>query len=441
VIIWTFCSGIGAPEAAMPHWHHALACEIEAFPRAVLMERLGFRDEQGADSRLYADMTTFDAAEAVLEGVPLPDVIVAGTPCQAFSIAGARKGLEDARGNLTMRLVEIYHDTIELARAAGRRPPVLLWENVPGALSDNTNAIGCFMGALVGGDAPLPRPADGSWPSAGMAAGPRARLAWRILDAQYFGLAQRRRRVFVVVDPGAGCDPAAVLFERQGLQRHPPSREEPGQVSPTIPARSLGGGGLGTDFDCDGGLIPSTGEVAHCLNAVGMRRQDFETETLVTCKTGDTAHALTGEGHDAREDGTGRGTPIIAFHNRQDPNPSGDITHTRGAQDNGMAVAFTQNSRDEVHLQGDGDICGAISAATGMNQTTYMATTYDVRRLTPRECERLQGFPDDWTAICWRGKPADQCPDGPRYKALGNSMAVPVLRWIMDRIEREMRGE
>lgn len=102
----------------------------------------------------------------------------------------------------------------------------------------------------------------------------------------------------------------------------------------------------------------------------------------------------------------------------------------------GDPVAFAQNTRDEVrYVNGDGAISGALAANPGMKQTSYVKEGPVVRRLTPRECERLQGMPDDWTRIPYRGKPADDCPDGPRYKAIGNSMAVPVMRWIGQRID------
>lgn len=104
-------------------------------------------------------------------------------------------------------------------------------------------------------------------------------------------------------------------------------------------------------------------------------------------------------------------------------------------------TAFAQNSRDEVRIQGDGTLSGALAASPGMKQTTYLASEKVVRRLTPRECERLQGFPDDWTLIPYKGKPAEECPDGPRYKAIGNSMAVPVMRWIGERITANVSDE
>ena len=138
--------------------------------------------------------------------------------------------------------------------------------------------------------------------------------------------------------------------------------------------------------------------------------------------------------HDASEDGTGRGTPIVAFHNRQDPDVSGEVTHPIGEQDNGMGVAFAQNQRQEVRTLEVAGALGAIRRGDAKNET-LLQHSMTVRRLVPTECEALQGFPNDYTRIPWRGKPVENCPDGPRYKALGNSWAVNCARWIGRRIE------
>lgn len=217
-------------------------------------------------------------------------------------------------------------------------------------------------------------------------------------------------------------------------------RREPGKrVAPTIASRPTGGGGLGTDFDLDGGLITSTGNVAHCLNAGGMGRQDFETETMI-------AHTLKGEGFDASEDGTGRGTPIVPVHaiqagalrenSKSGPDGVGvqeGISYTLEARSEVQAVAFDMRGRDGgSQFEGPHDTAN-IRAASGGSSKSYVAQEWAVRRLTPKECERLQGFPDGFTDVPWRGK--DTAPDGPRYKSLGNSMAVNVMRWIGRRIE------
>lgn len=441
------CSGI---EAATVAWHSLgwtpfAFAEIEKFPSAVLSHHYPHVPNLG-------DMTKFkDWPDAAI------DLLVGGTPCQSFSVAGLRKGLADPRGNLALTylgLVDRY------------RPEWIIWENVPGVLSSSG---GRDFGAFLGGLAEL-----------------GYGFAYRVLDAQYvrvdgFGRAvpQRRRRVFVVGHLGNWRRAAAVLFERESLSWDSAPRREAGErVAPTISARPTGGGGLGADFDCDGGLVTSTGNVAHCLNAGGMGRLDYETETMV-------AHALRGEGFDASEDGTGRGTPIVPVHAIQagalrenhESGPDGvgvqaDLAYTLEARAEVQAIAFDCKAsgrngfavgeisptlramgHKETHQNAGGQVAVAfdmrgreggsqfegphdtanIRAASGGSSRSYVAQQWAVRRLTPRECERLQGFPDGYTDVPWRGK--DHAPDGPRYKAIGNSMAVNVMRWIGTRIQ------
>lgn len=394
------CSGI---EAATVAWHplgftaHAYA-EIDAFPAAVLRHHYPHTPN-------YGDMTTFkDWPDATV------DVLVGGTPCQSFSVAGLRKGLADPRGNLALTY---------LALADRYRPRWVVWENVPGVLSSND---GRDFGAFVGGLAQL-----------GYLGG------YRVLDAQYFGLAQRRARVFVVGHLGDWRRAAAVLFERESLSGHPaPCREAGERVAPTLAGCSNGGGpnGPGRDVDTCDSLI---------------------------------AHALRADGFDASEDGTGRGTPIvpigysetgqgwwteglaglraepggtpeniIAFSVKDHGADAGELaptlragTHDKSHANGGVmpAVAFHNNlARDGG--KGEHERTGPLKAV-GTKDPTLMMRGMQVRRLTPKECERLQGFPDDYTLISYRGKPAK---DGPRYKALGNSMAVPVMRWIGERM-------
>ena len=433
-------------------WTPAFFSEIEKFPSAVLAHRYGSNLPGDAPSTNgvpnLGDMTKFQEWDdhAI-------ELLVGGTPCQSFSVAGLRAGLADPRGNLMLTY---------LAIAARYQPRWLVWENVPGVLSSNSGRdFGTFLtglGELGYG------------------------FAYRVLDAQFcrahgheWAVPQRRRRVFVVGYLGDWRRAAAVLFDTSSLRGDSPPRREAGQrVAPTISARTKGGGGLGTDFDLDGGLISSTGNVAHCLNAGGMGRQDYETETMV-------AHALRAGGFDASEDGTGRGTPLIPVA------PPVAVTLTRGAESSGKGGYAGRRQEDDSNLVAEpivmmergradgpqletrqdgtanailtpnggrgglGVGAVAFNPKAGGNPTigksylddgsTYTLDTdctsvavqqaWAVRRLTPRECERLQGFPDDFTAIPHRGKPA---ADGPRYKALGNSMAVNVMRVIGERI-------
>ncbi len=358
----TLCSGIAAPETAKRNIDWRWCAEIEPFPSAVLAERFGHPNLGG--------MTAPDFIDRALAYGPI-DLLVAGTPCQSFSVAGLRGGLNDSRGNLTLRFVEI---------ADAINPRFLLWENVPGVLSDATNAFGYLLGALAGHDTALVPGRGQRWTNAGLVDGPRRRVAWRVQDAQYHGLAQRRERVFVVACPRNGADPAEVLFEREGVQRHSAPRREAGESA----TAGVGSGftpsshgcyreGIGTlrrnGGDLGGGseaLIPA---VSMCLNGGAMRRIDGESETFIAA-TLDTSY--------------------------------GRLANLR--------------------------------AASGGSSRSYAATAMAVRRLTPVECARLQGFPDNHTAIHYRGKLA---ADGPQYKAYGNSMAVPVIRWIIDRIEAQ----
>lgn len=371
------CSGIEAASVAWHSlgWRPEFYSEIDAFPCSLLAHYY-------ADVPNLGDMTRFkEWPDAAI------DVLVGGTPCQAFSVAGLRKGMADPRGNLALTYIEI---------AARYRPDWILWENVPGVLSlDGGRAFGSILGGL--GELGY------GW-------------AYRVLDAQYFDLAQRRPRTFVVASARGWASAAAVLFERESLQGNSaPSRETRKDVAPTIAARTTGGGGFGTDFDLDGGLI------ARCVTAREGSRLDFETETLI-------AHTLSAEGCDAS--GPDRGTPIIAAPLSAGNNANSNAAGRRREDDFNLVAAFAQNSRDEVIEK---PIADSLKSGGGKPGQSYPAVRdgMAVRRLTPRECERLQGFPDDYTLIPYRGKPAT---DTPRYKALGNSMPVPVMRWLGQRI-------
>jgi len=407
------CSGI---EAASVAWHPlgwvpVAFAEIERFPSAVLAHHY-----PGVPN--WGDMTRYQEWPDVAV-----DVVVGGTPCQSFSVAGLRAGLADPRGNLAL---------VFLAVVDRYRPRWVVWENVPGVRSASD---GRDFGAFLGGLAEL----GYGW-------------AYRSLDAQYFGLAQRRERVFVVAHRGDWRPPAAVLFEPESLSGDSAPRRDTGEgTAPTLASRPTGGGGLGTDFDCDGGLIHLPEIVPQAMSAKWAKGPSGpsgdECANLVT-------HALQADGFDASEDGTGRGTPLVV-----DTLTSNGDAHSGYRDEKGLVAVDLQQVTSQVNrsqptpesppLTTHGTVVAVRTANTGANGhgvATEVAHTLDgakgqaladpgntlnpqmaVRRLTPRECERLQGFPDDYTLVPYRGKPT---ADGPRYKALGNSMAVPVMRWL-----------
>lgn len=445
------CSGIEAASKAWEPlgWKPAWFSEIEPFPSSVLAYHWPEVTNLG-------DMTKI--ADAVRAGeVEAPDVLAGGTPCQAFSIAGLREGLSDDRGQLTLSYVELANAIDAKRRERGEPEAIIVWENVPGVLSSKDNAFGCFLAGLAGESSEL-QPAGGKWTHAGCVSGPERVIAWRVLDAQFFGVAQRRRRVFVVASARKGFDPAAVLFELDSVRRDSAPRRETQKAVAALTARGVGTCGADDNQAQAGHLIAQ-------------------------CASGDISHTLKGEGFDGSEDGTGRGTPVIAFgggntsgnidvaacltakgqridfevetfavHGTQDPDTNRELAHTLGrnnGQENAIVTEpFTlairgRSEGSTVEVRNDGTANALLTPNGGRAGMGVGAIGWgmQVRRLTPIECERLQGFPDNHTLIGWRGKDATECPDGPRYKAIGNSMAVPVMRWIGERIAAALPAE
>ena len=533
-------SGIEAASTAWADlgWECVGFSEIEAFPCEVLAQR-----HPGV--RNLGDVTKITEADILSLGHI--DLVVFGSPCQDLSVAGKRKGLDGARSGLFFTALRI----VEWAREWGDCR-FALWENVPGAFSSNAGRDFAAVVDALAGVADTPVPPKG-WGTEGCAVGHQAMVEWATLDAQWFGVAQRRRRVFAIADFGDWQRRPPILLEPESMRGDTaPSRETGKSVAGSLSARTKGGGGLGTDFECGGGLVPerrpvltqdvmptmrsgasanggpghgarsgdskdeyivpvATRQVSHCLNAGGMGRIDYETETLVlgfnsnaqpdemrfdphlsaplTCSQNsavgitihgtdgtvnvasysdvaqclrartpgnidnssttvimqEVAHSLRAEGFDASEDGTGRGTPLV---------PVAYAVSLRGRDGGGTAELGDEVGNCLRASGGGGDKAHVLAYSTKLHNTTNnqagkiyeeyttaldrsspppaLLTPMAVRRLTPKECERLQGFPDTYTAITVRGKPA---ADGPRYKALGNSMAVPVMRWIGQQID------
>jgi DNA (cytosine-5)-methyltransferase 1 len=424
------CSGI---EAATMAWHGlgwepAFFSDIEKFPVAVLQHHY-------PDVPCHGDFT--DITEDEYGAI---DLLVGGTPCQSFSIAGLRGGMDDERGNLALEFIRL---------AQRKRPQWLVWENVPGVLSSNGGRdFGSFLGAL-----------------AEIGYG----FAYRVLDAQYFGVAQRRRRVFVVGYLGDWRRAAAVLFERESLSGNPPPSREAKQEATGATEDGSGERGSPIAFTrCDDGRDATTdlaptmrcgsnhsahlaiacSEVApavttgppfsrtgnervECEDIVPM--QVFDKQRIGQYGDGEVSSTL------AARDYKGA-TDLVAFQSTANADEAAaagiNVSPTLRVSDP-MAVAIQAQALKAKQPEGQGfgvDDSGVSYTLTAGDRHA-VASNLSVRRLTPTECERLQGFPDSYTQIPWRGKEPENCPDGPRYKALGNSMAVPVMRWIGERIQ------
>ncbi|MDF7681890.1 phage N-6-adenine-methyltransferase [Enterobacteriaceae bacterium ESL0689] len=490
------CSGIEAASVAWESlgWEPAWFAETEPFPSAVLAHHWPHVANLG-------DMTKVAALIADNQ-IEAPGVLVGGTPCQAFSIAGLRNGLADSRGQLTLSYVELANEIDKKRRERGEPESVIVWENVPGVLNSRDNAFGCFLAGLAGERDEL-QPPGGRWTNAGCVSGPQRDIAWRVLDAEFFGVAQRRRRVFVIASARTDLNPAKILFECDGVRRDtPPSRETQTETTGTTGKRANSGshwgnpaaphptlnqsnntGGIGLSnqeiFSQRGsGLVSDTySDIARTLLAKSNDSVAEDLDTYVLAYGGgntsgsiDVATACTAHGVRLDFD-----TETFAVHGTQDPDTSRELAHTLGrnyGQENAcISFSYKDDGGDAIENLSPTIRAGnhntshansgqppAIALAgntigrspcnggngTGYNQEIcYTLTKTDihgvvanarVRRLTPVECERLQGFPDNHTQIPWRGQDAVDCPDGPRYKAIGNSMAVPVMRWLGQRI-------
>lgn len=404
------CSGIEAASIAWeplgwkPAWfaqfdpEHNYARQPD-FPSRVLAHHWPDVPNLG-DMTQIADLIRWGAVAA-------PDVLVGGTPCQAFSVAGMRKGLKDPRGQLTISFGELA-DAIDEQRDT---PCTIVWENVPGVLNSKDNAFGCFLALLAGESCEL-QPPGRKWTNAGCVSGPKRVVAWRVLDAQYFGVAQRRRRVFVIASADPNFDPSAILFESDSVRRDtPPCRETGSQVA------ALTANGVGT---C--GADDNQAQAGHLIAAFSSNGHASFNEGVGTLR------AKPGADHE---------TVAVAFNWAAAGNTSSDLGMNAGTLQASTHPAVCYSGFDilgtpasevaketEIHTPLRARVPGQFENST----TTVVANEMQVRRLMPVECERLQGFPDGHTDI-------PGAKDGPRYKALGNSMAVPVMGFIGRRLK------
>ena len=424
-------SGIEAATVAWKPlgWSCVAVAEIEPLPCSLLKEYYPETPNLGDVTKITEDQI------ARLGNI---DLVVFGSPCQDLSLAGKRRGFDGERSGL-------FHDAIRIIRWARKHNNCrfALWENVPGSYSSNEGRDFAIVVEQLSGldNASVPKK---GWGNEGLALGDNGLLEWSCLDSQWFGVAQRRKRVFALADFGNWSDRAPILLEPESLRGNSaPSRQERQSFTHDV-APCLTGSGRGTERTGESRGQDAVICMAHGQGGAEIRKNSSPAltcnhETPIITVSGEVAHTLT-QRYDSTEDGTGRGTPVIAF---------------------------AQNQREEVRIM---EVAGALAAQPGMKQQTYigfperMSSTqahtkggispalqasnpmavassfkadigYMVRRLTPVECERLQGFPDGYTSVIHKKKLS---ADGPRYKALGNSMTVNVMRWIGQQIEKSL---
>lgn len=473
-------SGIEACSVAWKdfNWDAVAFADFDDFPSAVLEHH--YPDVPNLKDVVKVDWSKYEGAA---------DLVVGGSPCQSFSVAGKRLGMDDPRGNLALHYLRVV---------GAVRPRWFLYENVPGLLSSNDgDDFSIFLGEV-----------------AKLGYG----FAYRVLDAQHFGVPQRRRRVFVVgCADGDWRSAAAVLFDKKSLNWNLASSQKKGEGASLFSSKGIGGNGKGrrgrgiNESNPAGSLTAGMyhhgsinnqclGTNAHLImedafvfdslssNSMKSRNPNSGCRKTTISPTLDTlipspaknqggiaivqksaipihdkATRHQGGGPDRKDDGAGNG---FGVGREGDPLPTLD-TKCNHAVFQQQGVDFNQELTGDIHCplrtagghgapavmqrkevagivsKGNGDVWEtperhmSLTSGGGLAGQGYAAIREDtiVRRLTPLECERLQGFPDDYSKIPWKGKPADECPDSHRYKALGNSMAVPVMKWLGERID------
>jgi len=431
-------SGIEAASVAWKPlgWDCVGVAEVEPFPCSLLQHHYPAVPNLGDVTRI---------TEKQIKQLGHIDLVVMGSPCTDVSIAGQRKGFHHADGTATRS--GLFFTGMQIFHWAERHCDTrfLLLENVPGLFSSNKGRdFAAVVGQMAGlEDVPVPRH---GWGSEGVAVGDNGMLEWCVLDAQWAGLAQRRKRVFALLDTGDWASRPPILLEPEGLRGDsPPSREAGQGVTGTLEASAGASRGAGTPHSvlATGGCWWDGGQVSQTLDAVLSKGQAMPEKNRFPAVLQPVTHSLRADGFDASEDGTGRGTPLVpvAFDttqvtskaNRSNPKP-GDPCHPLASTAHPPAIAFSCKDRgaDASEIAPTLRAMAHSSSHPNAGGQVAVAIQMAVRRITPLEAERLQGAPDNYTLVPHRGKPA---ADGPRYKGLGNSFAVPCIRWIGQRIE------
>lgn len=403
-------------EAATQAWHPlgwepVAFSEIEDFPNAVL-------EHHYPDVPNLGDVTK--VTENRIKKLGQIDLVVFGSPCQDLSVAGKRKGLDGERSGLFTNAIKV----IKWARKHnGCR--YALWENVPGAFSSNGGKdFGEVIKLLSGSEFRQEK-----YQTAGIAIGKEGLVEWRTLDAQHFGVPQRRRRIFALSDFGDWESRGSILFESESVFGDSTESGEKREETPTDVRGCLASGSAVT-----GAILANCEEKQWAGNQEAFSGQFHVVQPNLSAPL--SARDYNGPGTDGINEETTNNMVVYENHPQDSRvKEMGDTCQTVSSHwgTGGGNVPFVQKNYVDVTTEVE---VRKFEVDVQKLQSFVFQASMQVRRLTPKECERLQGFPDDFTKIPYRKKSADDCPDGPRYKALGNSMAVPVMRWIGERINQ-----
>jgi DNA (cytosine-5)-methyltransferase 1 len=417
-------------------WACVGVSEIAAFPKAVVKHRWALRD--------LGDMTRFrEWPEPLLADT---DLVVAGTPCQAFSVAGKREGLADERGIVTLEFVALFHHINTIRKRYGRPPAIILWENVDGALTMDDNAFGCFLGGLLGCDE-VPQTESGKWHKAGFISSESARVCWRVLNAEYFAVAQRRKRVFAVVVPrefiesfGEGACPSRILAIRGSGEMKPLKLKVGSGITDAKSVKKASEWVSGSlDLPWLRGVprsfsLPQRVSLTNVLEA-GPVSENYYITSERASKNLERAKA------------TGQPLPplyeaVLMKVASGSRGIAGDLATWTAKEAGNCADLADRHSGDPIVVPiATSEVANTLTVclwngfrSNGLPKHGLVIEGDRLRILTPREWERLMGFPDDFTLVPNRKN--ELAKDSPRFTGLGNSIVVPILSWIAQQIEQ-----
>ena len=415
------CAGVGGFGLGFGEFGHVLSA-VE-WDRAAA----GVYQYNNPEVEMFSDLTKIEATDLPWDADNL--VICGGTPCQAFSVAGKRGSLSDDRGNLALTFNNLCDAIDDLRLNAGKEPAIIVWENVCGVLNTDDNAFGCVLAGMAGSDSPLVPRGEQRWTNAGMVVGPRRNVAFRVLDSQYFGVAQRRRRIFAVAIGGSRkwAAPEALIPFLKSLPRNPKKGEKSGEGSPGNAGASFTGTSFGKYEEGVGTLRSQGGDLGGGSETLAVDVYNGE----ITGETAVTVTSATGIANAS-------GPKVIGWNGDVTPKAAEDVSVTLRSQQGGEGVGVAFHAwQDPIHSE-------ECSPNMGSNAAIGVLQNLTVRRLSSRECMRLQGWPDDHCDFKmeleqdgnrWKptGKVVKQA-EGPKYRQAGNGVTANVIKYIAEKL-------